>query len=154
MGGYGSGWRGTVSPRCTVEDSLTLDGYKLLSGINKKLGEGNRYASGVVSWRRGCNVPHSKIRYGYSCGKVNLSYKLIRTGEVSNYPVLLASTAQPKGSIRYWFQCPLRGCGRMVAKLYLPTGAKYFGCRLCYNLTYESCNESRRSDSLFKRLAC
>jgi hypothetical protein len=53
---------------------------------------------------------------------------------------------------RYWFICPLKVCGRMTAKLYLPNGASYFGCRKCYNLTYESCNESHRFDSLFRRM--
>lgn len=29
-------------------------------------------------------------------------------------------------------------CHRRVRKLFLPPGAKYFGCRACYDLTYES----------------
>ena len=34
-------------------------------------------------------------------------------------------------------------CGQRVAKLYKAPGANYFGCRHCYDLTYESRNESR-----------
>jgi hypothetical protein len=34
-------------------------------------------------------------------------------------------------------------CGRRVAKLYEAPGAVYFGCRHCYDLSYESRNESR-----------
>jgi len=37
--------------------------------------------------------------------------------------------------------------------LYLPNGALYFGCRQCYNLTYESSNESHRYDHLFRHIA-
>ena len=46
------------------------------------------------------------------------------------------------GGVRYFFHCGLtvsgRYCGRRVAKLYLPSGGKYFGCRHCYDLSYES----------------
>jgi len=41
-------------------------------------------------------------------------------------------------------------CGRRVAKLYLPRGARYFGCRHCYDLTYLSC---QRSDKRVSRLS-
>ncbi|MHC4354801.1 MAG: hypothetical protein ACYS0H_19035, partial [Planctomycetota bacterium] len=34
-------------------------------------------------------------------------------------------------------------CGRRVGTLYLVSGGKYFGCRHCYNLSYESRNEPR-----------
>ncbi len=41
------------------------------------------------------------------------------------------------GGYRKWFLCPR--CSKRVAILY-GTG-KYFFCRHCYNLTYESCND-------------
>jgi hypothetical protein len=37
------------------------------------------------------------------------------------------------------------GPPRRVAKLYLPSGSKYFGSREAYALTYTSCQESRKS---------
>jgi pyruvate-formate lyase-activating enzyme len=38
-----------------------------------------------------------------------------------------------------------------VAKLYLPPGSRYFGCRHCHNLTYQSCKEhDKRVDALAK----
>jgi len=44
-----------------------------------------------------------------------------------------------------------RVCRRRVAKLYLPPGGKCFGCRHCYNRTYESCKEhDKRVDVLAK----
>lgn len=50
--------------------------------------------------------------------------------------------------VRWWFLCPLSrngvSCGRRVAKLYRAPRADYYGCRDCYDLSYESRNESRR----------
>jgi hypothetical protein len=41
------------------------------------------------------------------------------------------------------FLCPLitngEAGGARVKKLYLPPGARHFGCRGCYHLTYTSC---------------
>ena len=64
-----------------------------------------------------------------------------------DYKVQLTTTPCNFGGVRYWFICPLskKGvyCGRSVGKLYCPPGANYYGCRHCYNLSYESRNESR-----------
>jgi len=71
------------------------------------------------------------------------------SGEKTDYDYKVALTTTPCnfGGVRYWFICPLftNGvyCGRRVAKLYKAPGAKYFGCRHCYNLSYESRNECR-----------
>lgn len=45
------------------------------------------------------------------------------------------------GGERPWFVCPGAGCGRRVALLYGP--GKYFLCRHCYDLVYESQRENR-----------
>jgi hypothetical protein len=37
-----------------------------------------------------------------------------------------------------------------VAKLYLPPGDSYFGCRHCHALAYTSCQESGRFTGLFR----
>jgi hypothetical protein len=66
---------------------------------------------------------------------------------------LLEGTAQHFGGVRWWFLCPLAGCGRRVAKLYLPPGGRYFGCRRCHRLTYTSCQESGQFRALYGRLA-
>ena len=64
-----------------------------------------------------------------------------------DYKVQLTTTPCNYGGVRYWFICPLSRngvyCRRRVAKLYKAPGAVYFGCRHCYNLSYESRNESR-----------
>ena len=71
------------------------------------------------------------------------------TGEKTecDYKVGLVATPCHFGGVRWWFICPLTTngvpCGRRVAKLYCPPGATYYGCRQCYNLSYESRNEPR-----------
>jgi len=61
-----------------------------------------------------------------------------------DYKVQLESTPCHYGGYRYWFICPLtvngRYCGRRAATLY--KAGDYFGCRHCYNLTYNSRNLS------------
>lgn len=71
------------------------------------------------------------------------------SGEKTEYDYKVRLTATPCnfGGLRYWFICPLSRngvyCGRRAAKLYKAPGAYYFGCRHCYDLSYESRNETR-----------
>jgi hypothetical protein len=39
-------------------------------------------------------------------------------------------------------------CNRRAGKLYLPSGARYFGCRKCHDLTYKSCQEAHQLERL------
>ncbi len=59
-----------------------------------------------------------------------------------DYSVPLTTVPCRYGGHRHWFKCPLtvngKYCGKRVAILY--KGGDYFGCRYCYNLTYESRN--------------
>lgn len=61
-----------------------------------------------------------------------------------DYKVPLTTTPCHFGGKRYWFICSLsvsgRYCGRRVGVLY--KDGDYFGCRHCYNLTYNSRNLS------------
>ena len=74
-----------------------------------------------------------------------------------DYKVRLETTRPNFGGLRWWFICPLvrrdGGPPRRVAKLYLPHGAKYFGSREGYGLTYTSCQESGKLRGLCRRLA-
>jgi hypothetical protein len=71
-------------------------------------------------------------------------------------PVPLSWTACNFGGERPWFVCPGAGCGRRVAVLYGP--GKYFLCRHCYDLRYESQREDkmhralRRAQTIRERL--
>ncbi len=72
-----------------------------------------------------------------------------------DYKVRLVWTPCHFGGRRWWFICPLivngRVCNRRVGVLYLASG-KYFGCRHCYNLTYERSKESHKFDALFRKM--
>jgi hypothetical protein len=71
-------------------------------------------------------------------------------------PVSPDWTACNFGGQRPWFICPGAGCGRRVAVLYGP--GRYFLCRHCYDLVYESQRENemhralRRAQSIRERL--
>lgn len=77
------------------------------------------------------------------------------TGEKAelDYKARLTWTPCYFGDRRWWFICPLvvngKVCNRRVGALYLANG-KYFGCRHCYDLTYESSKESHKFDRLFR----
>ncbi|MBI4128118.1 MAG: hypothetical protein HY459_03535 [Parcubacteria group bacterium] len=62
-----------------------------------------------------------------------------------DYQFELASTPCHFGGKRYWFVCPLvrngAYCRRRVGVLYI--AGKYAGCRRCYDLAYQSQQESR-----------
>jgi hypothetical protein len=79
---------------------------------------------------------------------VRLSYTFTRTREQIDYTIRLQTSQPSYGGLRWWFTCPLlrldRACNCRVSKLYLPPGSRYYGCRHCYNLTYQSCQESDR----------
>lgn len=71
--------------------------------------------------------------------------------------VHLQTTRPNFGGVRWWFSCPRtvdgEMCSRRVGKLYCPPGSRYFACRYCLDLTYESCQTSHRHDGLFALVA-
>jgi len=69
--------------------------------------------------------------------------------EKVDYKIELNSSPCFFGGKRWWFIC---SCQRRVGALYFRYGDKYFGCRHCKNLTYESCKENHRFDRLFREL--
>jgi hypothetical protein len=128
---------------CEVLSLSRLREWGLLSG----------YAATTVMWTHGLSGrknsvglivdmmenPHIKLKYTITNRDGNKTEY--------DYQVPLTTTECNFGGIRYWFICPLTGsggnCGRRIGKLYLPPDGKYFGCRHCYSLSYESRNESR-----------
>ena len=84
-------------------------------------------------------------------GYMRLSYTMTdrNTGKETHfdYKVELVTTPCNLGGVRWWFICPLSRngvyCGRRVGVLYRAPRADYYGCRHCYNLSYESRNDSR-----------
>jgi hypothetical protein len=155
MGGIGSGRQAEVYTG-TVEESLSLD-------VNRFVREGSVrkgcQASGIISWDRQIGIKPS-IGFEAQCfmenGYMRLQYTVssLAMGEqVVNYNVELFTTRPYFGGVRWWFICPNQDCEKMVGKLYQPPGAKYFLCRTCQNLTYTSCRESHKYDSLDQQIA-
>lgn len=156
MGGYGSGIRWQHSAKTTVEDCSVLD----INWMTREgMFDGGGWQSGSFRWSN----PHtgkdtSSIDFELNAPDswIRLCYRFVHNGEKFDYRVPLTTTDLPWGGVRWWFVCPLtcngRYCGRRVGKLYLPPGGKYYACRHCHNLTYESCQESHKYDRAFAPL--
>jgi hypothetical protein len=86
---------------------------------------------------------------------VRLYYTLTRTQEHVDYKICLQTTRPYFGGFRWWFTCPLlrlrSPCNHWVSKLYLTPGGRYYGCRHCYDLTYQSCQESDKRVSFLRK---
>src|SRR5262249_5496514 len=81
-------------------------------------------------------------------GSVRLQDIRSRPQESIASGVLAVTTRPHLGGLRWWFVCPLivrgRECWRRCGKLYLH--GRYFGCRLCQDLTYRSCQEAHQEE--------
>ncbi|MHC4509557.1 MAG: hypothetical protein ACYTAO_11455 [Planctomycetota bacterium] len=111
--------------------------------------------SGTISWKNGFGEQTASIGILVSTmdGDNYVKFQYTTTdrdsGEKTEYDYKVGLTTTPChfGGIRYWFVCPLSKngvyCGRRAGTLYKAPGAAYFGCRHCYNLSYESRNEPR-----------
>jgi hypothetical protein len=125
MGGFGSGkWSNILTRKVSVERCRVLSIKKLrLAGLFNGVGS----AQSVV----------------FNDGALE-------------YEIALERTACRLGGFRYWFVCPVVKdeiyCGNRVGKLYLPPGGKFFGCRQCYDLTYESCQRSHKYDRVLDHI--
>ncbi len=147
MGGFGSGQWMTRDARSTVEQSFVLS----ISSLRQAIRPG---AYGWITW----DWPNgAKSSVGLSVTQdadtpiITLQYRC-RNHEDIRIPVRLQATSINSGGKRWWFTCPLIvdgvRCGRRAGKLYLPPGARYFGCRKCHDLTYRSSQEAHQRERL------
>lgn len=148
-------------PRYSYSSRDTADSCKKIETLFlKKNGyflTGGRFG-GTLNWSSN-GEPTGSISISSTISEqekyVRLWYKITKrdTGEKRDidYRVYLTTTPCHFGGARYWFICPLyrngRYCGRRVGVLYHGNG-DYFGCRHCYDLTYQSRNSSQRFRSL------
>ena len=110
---------------------------------------GRRLGRKLIYFRFARHAPLVSVEHGAEgMTSLRFSYSVAREGEEKesmDYKVQLVATPCRFGGRRYWFICPLskdgRACGRRVARLYIPPGGRYFGCRHCYELTYRSAQE-------------
>lgn len=146
MGGYGSGrpgWHGKV------EQCRSLD-------INK-LRRAGALAPGYGSgWQWTCDGEVvSSISLRASESALHLSYRMSSLPDDQanvSYSVPLTWVECTKGGSRPYFICPMsrngRYCGRRVGKLY--QRGRWFACRHCHQLAYQSQSETRH-DRLLRR---
>lgn len=130
------------SPRKTVEQCYCLDMVVL-----RREGFLEPGWSGKHAWRDGTGNVRFSLDFAIVNKGISLSYAL--NGMKMNYVISFDTTPCNYGGLRFWFLCPLSSCGKRVAKLYLPPGRLYFGCRHCHNLVYQS---SREHDKRIDRL--
>ncbi len=160
MGGLGSGNWYRSNKKTTVEDSLKLSLSKsgLLDRLKELIPQG--WTAGGIRWYRTYDGK-TTAGIGYELERKNdiAILTLIYTHnpkfnpEQLKYSIQLITTLPNYGGLRWWFLCPGQSCGRRVGVLYNPPGGKYFLCRHCYDLTYQSCQESHRFDRLFAQVA-
>ncbi|HEX8915922.1 MAG TPA: hypothetical protein VF796_26480 [Humisphaera sp.] len=157
MGGYGSGRR--WEKKTTVEDCVVLSAADM---TRIGLLRANLHRAGSVTWTNtATGEKASAVGFDPDVwdehGSVRLHYTRTRDGDRVDYRVRVTSTPLPWGGRRWWFACPLvrdgRPCGRRCGKLYLPPGARYFGCRRCYDLTHESSQAAHKDDRWLAELA-
>ena len=77
------------------------------------------------------------VRFMYTISSRNSEEK-----KDCDYIIPVVSTPCNFGGKRWWFACPLvinnQFCRRRCRIIYMPPASEYFGCRECYQLTYES----------------
>jgi hypothetical protein len=144
MGGVGSGSWYRFNKKSTTDKCQSIDvRYLHRNGL---LQPGHSFS---LRWSRAGRQTSSICGVAYR-DQVTLLYRHRRgTGgewEDVKETVPLSWTACNFGAERPWFICPGAGCGRRVAVLYGP--GKYFLCRHCYDLTYQS----QRNNKIYRAL--
>lgn len=148
MGGVGSGNWYRFDKKTTTGETQSLDvRYLNRRGLLKPGGwfslrwsRGGRETGSIGGSVEGTHRPERVIlRYRHRSGPGG-EWEDVR--EV----VPLAWTACNFGGERPWFLCPGAGCGRRVAVLYAP--GRYFLCRRCCDLSYQS----QREDAMYRAL--
>jgi hypothetical protein len=148
LGGVGSGSWYRFNKRTTVEECRGLD-------VRRLHREGLLKPNWGFSWcwsRSGQKTASvgGLVEGGDRAERVVLLFRH-RSGpgaewEGAQQPVALEWTPCNFGGERSWFICPGAGCGRRVAVLYGP--GRYFLCRHCYDLSYESQHEDKTHRAL------
>lgn len=118
----------------------------------KKHGYLKPFSLGTLSWISPNNNKQSigyLISLKHNKNYIQLIYSKVDKGGNENhfnYKVPIVSSPCNLDGKRYWFVCPLskngKSCLRRTGILYKPYYADYFGCRYCYDLTYNSRNLS------------
>ena len=139
--------------RTTTEECLSVD----LGIFRKVKSQFSKTRQGVLHFGAG-HAGDSSIEFSLHWDQrrpfVTLRYLLDH--EAIEIPIQLVATQTAFHGHRWWLKCPLAvngtPCPRRAAKLYLPPGERYFGCRECHQLAYRSSQEAHGLDRLSARL--
>jgi hypothetical protein len=151
MGGPGSGRR--WHKKVVVEDCLTLDANRWLRDDLCRTGTWRWIYPGGGGFSVSYELDTRESEDAFVRLWHSSAWTVTRRRESADYRVRLTATHPYFGGLRWCFVCPLIAdgvaCNRRVGKLYLPPGARYFGCRHCHRLTYRSVQEhDKRVDAL------
>lgn len=138
MGGWGSG-RSSGYGKRKAEGALPVD-------IRKWNRQGLIFPGSYItsSWSTGGYI-HSTINAVAYADRLVLKYRYRKTEDVEQ-SIRFTWSRCNFGGERIWFLCPF--CSRRCAVVY--TYGKYFACRICGNLAYQTQNESYE-DRLFSK---
>jgi hypothetical protein len=156
MGAFGSGkWADAMTRKATTGLCRTLNAKRLKEAgvfdgdLPVSIAWVNEWGedAGFVTITRQSdghgNTSHLRLESG---GSVTVTASIIR---VTTTPCFY-------GGVRYWLLCPaVRDgllCENRVGALYLPPGGSVFGCRHCWGLTYDSCQQSHKYDRVMNHL--
>jgi hypothetical protein len=145
VGGAGSGNWYRFDKKTTTDECQTIDVRHLHR--NGLLRTGRSFS---LRWSQAGRQIRSVGGVAHDDSRVSFFYRHRRGmgGEWEDVKetVPLGWTACNFGGERPWFLCPGAGCGRLVAVLYGP--GRYFLCRHCYDLRYESQREDKTHRAL------
>jgi len=155
VGGFGSGdWADAVKRKTTVQLCMSISAKSL-----KDYGFFADNKSGTINWTNELGEQTGTVKIqSHVSGNGNKTCLEITTGGfvTSRQEIELTQTPCRYGGWRWWFVCPAVKdgiyCGDRVGKLYIPPAGEYFGCRKCYDLTYESCQKSHKYDRILDHI--
>jgi hypothetical protein len=160
MGGPGSGrWPSDYSRQEIVENCASLSISAMRRGgalVPQKETSGTLFGTNQITREVDFSIEFRVTSSGPDAPRLWFAYELPGTAEIVRYAIQLACTRTNWGGTRLWFVCPLIGsagpCGRRVGILYLPQKCKYFGCRVCYQLSYRSVHKHEKRAALRRRI--
>ena len=133
MGGFGSG---RPAQHVTCEAGLQID---LADPAIRTALSPNASIGGSWTWSSHGRVIAS-IGYVWSPSDARLVLRYNCNGAPIVQRITMTRSTPHFGGARWWFRCPFTG--RRVRALYLPPGAREWGSRHAYKLTYQSQRES------------
>ena len=137
MGGLGSGCWERENNKITAPECYSIDVNALVK--DREFHVGDVFSLQWSDRLRRCTFVVTFSTFMARGKRILLLFYDIDSQEVT-IPIQLQTTSMHFGGVRWWFTCPLlvqgKRCNRRVGKLYLPPGARYFGCRHCHDVVF------------------